>query len=327
MQTAGTIPRPTVPEQLVNRTVLVTGGAGFIGSHIAGALTEVCDVRVLDDLSAGDRDAVPGEAMFVEGDVRDDVTVTAAMADIDVVFHQAGRISVDASFDDPAATQTVNTQGTVTVLECARAAGADVVVASSAAIYGPPTDIPIEESTRKRPTSPYGISKLGADRFTQLYDSEYDMDAVALRYFNVYGPSQRADEYGGVISIFADRARDGKPLTVHGDGAQTRDFVHVRDVVQANLLAATADRTASAYNVGTGTQTSIADLAETIRRRCEGSPSVTHTDPRTGDIIHSQAAIDSAREELGYEPTVSLKDGLDSLIEHRNWSDPVSKSE
>ncbi|MFB6113985.1 MAG: NAD-dependent epimerase/dehydratase family protein [Halodesulfurarchaeum sp.] len=308
-----------VPDSLrdPDRTVLVTGGAGFIGSHLAETLANARpapEVRVLDDLSTGNRDNVPDNATFVEGDVRDEEILSTAMEDVDVVFHQSALVSVEASVDDPRRSHSNNVEGTLAVLEASRSRDTRVIVASSAAIYGEPTEIPVPESHPKSPKSPYGLEKLTADRYTRLYHRLYGIETVALRYFNVYGPRQSAGDYSGVISIFLEQARSGQPITVHGDGSQTRDFVHVTDVVRANLLAAHTDTVGAAVNVGTGTETAVQELAGTISDLTDSGADIVHTDPRTGDIERSAADLSKAESALGYRPTVSLENGLTTML-------------
>jgi len=237
------------------------------------------------------------------------------MADVDVVFHHAAMISVSESIESPEACQDVNTVGTLSVLDQARREDARVVVPSSAAVYGRPDSVPIPESAPKRPSSPYGISKLACDLYTRRYAELYGLETVTLRYFNVYGPRQRANDYSGVISIFLDRARTGRPLTVDGDGTQTRDFVHVADVVQANLLAATTDHTGEAFNIGTGSDISIRELADLVVSVTDADVEIQHSDPRDGDVPESCADIDHARATLGYDPTIELQNGLASVLD------------
>ncbi|WP_459191997.1 NAD-dependent epimerase/dehydratase family protein [Halosimplex sp. J119] len=300
---------------LAGESVLVTGGAGFIGSHLAAALTDHCDVTVLDDLSTGEAANVPDEAEFVEGDVRDPVDVETAMDGTDVVFHQAALADVRTSVRSPVEAHRRTASGTVKVLDAARREDARVVTASSAAIYGQPDTLPIHESDRKMPTSPYGIDKLAADQHTRAYNELYDLPTVALRYFNVYGPGRTDGGYSGVVSAFLDRARSDAVLTVHGDGTQTRDFVHVEDIVQANLLAGSTSETGQAYNVGTGTGVTVQEVAERVTDVVDSDSSIGYGDAREGDIKHSRAAIGRARSQLGYEPTYSFADGLETLVE------------
>ena len=299
---------------LCDKRVLVTGGAGFIGSHLVSALVEGNDVVVLDDLSTGSKKRVPAEAELIEGDIRDPDVVAEAMEGVDVVFHEAAVVSVAESMTDPEQTHAVNVTGTVRVLEAAKEQDARVVLASSAAVYGHPQSVPIAEDVPVDPTSPYGLSKSIDEQYASLYAAVYDLDVVALRYFNVYGPGQTGGDYSGVITVFFDQARSGGPLTVHGDGEQTRDFVHVRDVVQANLLAAAEGESGRVYNVGTGEAITIRGLAELVRETVGDSEvSIEHVSSRDGDIDQSRADIGRIASELGFEPSVTLADGLAEL--------------
>jgi UDP-glucose 4-epimerase len=309
---------------LSGQTVLVTGGAGFIGSHLVDALAPSNTVRVLDDFSTGRRANLPSNLTLIEGDVCDASALTAAMEGVDLVFHEAGFVSVKGSVEAPYFSNLVNANATVAVLEAARENDARVVTASSAAIYGAPETVPISEDAPTAPDSPYGIDKLAGDHYARAYNRLYGLDTVALRYFNVYGPRQTAGDYSGVISTFVDRATTGKPLVVHGDGSQTRDFVHVDDVVQANLLAATTDHTGEAFNVGTGTALSILDLATLIREATGLRAEIQFTDARTGDIQHSCADISRARDRLGYDPQVALADGLRRLVATNQREQPAN---
>ncbi|GKZ12517.1 NAD-dependent epimerase/dehydratase family protein [Haladaptatus sp. T7] len=297
-----------------DRTILITGGAGFVGSHLAESFARDNDVRILDDFSTGKRGNVPADATLIEGDVRDPEAVAEAMADVDIVFHEAAMVSVSRSVEHPLRSHAVTGNGSLVVLDRARREDARVVLASSAAVYGHPDAVPVVESEHKRPTSPYGIDKLTADQYARRFSDLYGIETVTLRYFNVYGPRQNP-EYSAVVRTFLDQARRGEDITIQGDGTQTRDFVHVDDVVQANCRAATTDRTGEAFNVGTGESVTIRELAETIRSVTDSSSDIVHTDPRPGDIDHSRADITKARTALGYEPTVSLSDGLAELVE------------
>ncbi|QCW02593.1 NAD-dependent epimerase/dehydratase family protein [Natrinema pallidum] len=293
--------------------ILVTGGAGFIGRNIARALVADNEVRILDDLSTGSRSTVPEGATLIEGDIRDDDALDRATADIDIIFHHAALISVEASIRDPERTHDINVTGTVKLLERARDEAARFVFASSAAVYGNPDTVPISEDAPLEPTSPYGLSKLAAERYVRLYADLYDLSAVALRYFNVYGPGQLDGDYSAVISVFVDQAAAGDPITVEGDGSQTRDFVHIDDVVQANLLAARAEQT-GVFNVGTGESISILELAETVQDLSDSTPEITHTEARSGDIDRSCARIAKSESSLGFEPSVSIEDGLETIL-------------
>jgi len=300
--------------EFAGTSVLVTGGAGFIGSHIADMVVDHADVRILDDLSSGSRDHVPDQATLIEGDIRDENTVERAMDGIDFLFHEAGLVSVPESLERPMDCHEINGTATVRLLEAGRRNDSRVVIASSAAIYGHPGHVPVPEDASKDPQSPYGIEKLSADHYVQTYAAQYDLDAVALRYFNVYGPRQSGGQYSGVISAFVDQARSGGPITVEGDGEQTRDFIHVDDVVDANLRAATIDSAETAFNVGTGTSVTINELAETVRDIVDADVPITHVDPRPGDIRHSKADISRARRELDFDPTIQLADGLPTAL-------------
>jgi UDP-glucose 4-epimerase len=309
-------------QTLSDRTVLITGGAGFVGSHLADRLVAGNEVRVLDDLSTGCREHVPEAAELIVGDVRDVDLLTRAMDGVDLVFHEAAVVSVEESVERPTAVHDVNVDGTLQVLEAARAVDARVVVASSAAVYGHPGEVPVPETDPKTPTSPYGIDKLAVDQYTRRYHELYGLETVALRYFNVYGPRQSAGAYSGVIDAFLEQAHSGGPITVEGDGTQTRDFVHVADVVDANLRAATTDRVGRAFNVGTGTETEIEALAETVRDVTGEEAPIVHTDPRDGDIDRSCASTARARDELGFEANLDLEAGLERLATVRS---PLSK--
>jgi UDP-glucose 4-epimerase len=290
---------------------LVTGGAGFIGSHLANQLVEDCEVTVYDDFSSGDADHVPERASIIQADVRDADRLAEAVVDADVVFHEAAQVSVQQSVSDPETSHEVNVDPMLTILETARDADTRVVFASSAAIYGHPSYLPIDEAHPKHPTSPYGLEKLTADHYCQLYHELYDVETVALRYFNAYGSRQQGGDYSGVISIFRDQARVDDDITIEGDGEQTRDFVHVDDIVQANLLAATSDdAVGEAFNIGTGDSTTIRELAETIQNVTDSDSDLVHVDPREGDINRSEAAIDKARDSLGFQPEYTITEGL-----------------
>ncbi|WP_339106460.1 NAD-dependent epimerase/dehydratase family protein [Haloterrigena salinisoli] len=297
-----------------DKTVLVTGGAGFIGSHLVEALAPDNEVRVLDDFSSGDRAYLPESVTTVEGDVADPIALQQAARGVDIIFHHAALVSVTQSVDAPRRSNETNLDASLLVLEQARQEDARVVVASSAAVYGHPDELPVSETASTEPTSPYGIQKLAVDQYARRYADLYDLETVALRYFNAYGPRQQGP-YSGVISTFLEQARAGEPITIEGDGEQTRDFVHVSDIVRANLRAATTDAVGEAYNIGTGSRTSIEELAETIRDATDSDSPIVHRDPRPGDIRHSGADISKARRTLGFEPRVTLESGIQSLVD------------
>ncbi|WP_049901132.1 NAD-dependent epimerase/dehydratase family protein [Natrinema sp. J7-1] len=302
-------------------TILVTGGGGFIGSHLVEALSPHNEVRVLDDFTTGDRAYLPDDVTVIKGDVRDPIALQEAARGVDVIFHHAALVSVTQSVDDPRRSNRTNLEASLLILEQARQEDARVVVASSAAVYGHPETLPVPETAPTTPTSPYGVQKLAVDQYARLYEDLYGLETVALRYFNVYGPRQRGP-YSGVISTFLEQARANEPITVEGDGRQSRDFVHVSDVVRANLRAATTDAVGEAYNIGTGQRTTILDLAETIRTITGSDSTIVHREPRTSDIRHSGADTSKTTRQLGFDATVGIESGIRSLVGH-DRSDPA----
>ena len=297
-----------------DETVLVTGGAGFIGSNLTRSLVEANEVFVFDDGSTGDPSDLPADATVIEGDEREGDAVADAVAGVDLVYHLAAVVSVDASVEDPIRSHAVNVDGTLAVLEAARDADCRVVVTSSAAIYGDPGSVPVDEATRPDPSSPYALEKYAADRYARLYHELYGVDAAVVRPFNVYGPGQAGGPYAGVIDVFRSQARAGDPITVHGDGEQTRDFVHVSDVVDAFRRVGAAAVAGDAFNVGTGESVTINELAEVVRSAVGSDSPITHTDPRPGDVRFSRADVSKARERLGYSPSVGLEEGIEDLL-------------
>ena len=300
---------------LADRSILVTGGAGFIGSRLSSQLSKVADLTVLDDFSVGDPSAVPDDARVIKEDVSNREAVLDSIPDVDVIFHQAGLVSVSRSIQSPYESHTSNATGTVNVLDAGREYNAGVVVASSAAIYGHPEYTPIDEEHPFDPISSYGLDKLTADYYTRLYADIYDLETVALRYFNVFGPGQTGGDYAGVIPVFIEQALSGEDISVHGDGEQTRDFVYVDDVVRANISAAQTATVGEAYNIATGASISIRELAEKIREIADSSSDIVHTESRSGDIEHSVADISKAEAALEYEPSVTLEEGLEHTLD------------
>lgn len=302
-------------QSLTKKNILITGGAGFIGSQIASSLVEMNDVTVIDNLSTGLRANVPDGAEFVEMDIRATNDLAKIVQDADIVFHEAAVVSVAQSVEDPKLSHEVNASATVSLLEAARNSDTRVILASSAAVYGRPTETPISESEPFSPTSPYGLNKATIDQYARMYHDLYGLETVSLRYFNVYGPGQQGGHYAGVIDIFLEQALRGDSITIHGDGTQTRDFVHVQDVVDANVRAAITPHVGKAYNIGTGTSVSIFELAETIRDVTNSDSEIIHTDARPGDIEQSHADVTKAKTELGYVPNIELKYGINTLVE------------
>ena len=302
---------------------LVTGGAGFIGSQIVEELLQRNhQVRVLDNFSTGKREnlafaATHPEIQIIEGDIRHRDTLADAMSGVDGVFHEAALVSVPASVERPDLSFEINAGGTFNVFEAARKAGVRrVICASSAAVYGDNDALPLVETAVPRPLSPYGLDKLYGERLASLYQSQYGLETIALRYFNVFGPRQDpSSPYSGVISIFVDKLRSGNVPTIFGDGEQTRDFVYVRDVVEANLKAMFADyRDFRVFNVGSGRRTSLNELFSELRQLISSAVMPQYAEPRPGDIRHSLADISLIRQELGYTPVVTVAEGLRLLL-------------
>ena len=305
---------------------LVTGGAGFIGSHIAQRLLETGhEVVVLDDFSSGSKAniaAIGKDVRVVEGDVRDLATVEACAAGCEVIFHEAAIVSVPYSIERPQQSHDVNIQGTLNVLQAARKAGTRrVLFASSAATYGEEPTLPKTEAMRPEPMSPYGVEKLTGEHYLATWSKLFGVETVALRYFNVFGPRQDPKSaYSGVISIFVDRILAGRPITFFGDGEQSRDFVYVANVVDANILGATREGVSGrVFNVACGKRTTLRQLAALIEGaagRTQSPVERVFADPRAGDIKDSVADISRARAELGYEPAIDVETGLAKLVEH-----------
>jgi UDP-N-acetylglucosamine/UDP-N-acetyl-alpha-D-glucosaminouronate 4-epimerase len=303
--------------------VLVTGGGGFIGSNLVRRLLERGDrVRVLDNFSTGHRGnlaGLEGELELVEGELRSYERVHNAVRGMEVVFHQGALPSVPRSVHDPLTTSAVNVEGTLNVLLAARDEGVRrVVFASSSSVYGNTGSLPRREDQHTDPISPYGVSKLAAERYCVAFSRVYELEAVALRYFNVFGPNQDpSSQYAAVVPRFIAAVRDGRPVPVHGDGEQSRDFTYVGNVVEANLLAAEAQGVSGAVlNVATGTSLSVAGLADAIGEILDRPVEKEHLPQRAGDVRDSWADIEAARRLLGYQPTVSLQDGLRLAAEH-----------
>jgi UDP-glucose 4-epimerase len=285
---------------------LVTGGAGFIGSHLARALLQQgLTVTVLDDLSVGRREQVPAGADFVHGDVRDAATVDRALEGVDCVFHEAAVVSVRASVDEFRHDADVNLMGTLTLL--GRMPGRGVrkaVLASSMAVYADsPEGTPITERHATVPISPYGIAKLAAERYWLLVSAHAGIPATVLRYFNTYGPGQTLTPYVGVITIFINRLLAGEPPVIFGDGEQRRDFVHVVDVVAANLLALESEVAGRIFNVGTGRGTSVNEVARGLTALLAPGITPRHVDAPAGELRYAVADIAAIQTALGFRPT------------------------
>lgn len=291
--------------------ILVTGGAGFIGSHLVQSLlNDGHDVLVVDDLSSGKRKQIPRGASFKKGDVRK-LAKLRLPEKIDAVFHLAAQIDVRRSVEDPAHDAAINIEGTIAVLMYAVQAGAKKIVFSSSggAIYGPCDLVPTTENSACQSSSPYGVAKFAAEEYIKLFSRLHSLPYVILRYSNVYGPGQDGSKESGVIAIFSRLASQGKALTIFGDGSQTRDFVYVGDVVQANLKAL-AYAGSGTFNIGTGKETSIKQLAETLNGLLPHPVAINYAPARMGEEMRSCLSNDLAKTELGWQPSVTLEQGL-----------------
>lgn len=303
---------------------LVTGGAGFIGSHIAEELVRAGkgEVIVFDDLSVGKAENIPAGCTFIEGDVRQKKALVKAMKDVDVVFHNAAFVSIRGSFERLREELDINCVGTLNVLEAAVERGVKkVIFASSMAVYGEPRYLPVDDEHPLNPVSPYGLSKVRGEQYCKIFGEKYGLSTVALRYFNTYGLRQSPSPYVGVITTFINQAIKGEPLTIFGDGNQTRDFVWVKDVAQANILAAFSN-VSGVFNVGSGDETSILMLADLIAKYL-GSRK-TNLEKPPGEVSRIFADISRARELLNYEPQGELQELLPTLI--KRWSEKYVRS-
>jgi len=302
-------------------TILVTGGAGFIGSHIVEELLRRGErVRVFDNFSSGFRanlQPFQGNLEVVEGDLRDAAAVGSAVQGVELVFHLAAFVSVAQSMEDPQTCFAVNVGGTVNLFEACRRAGVRrVVTSSSTAVYGDTEVFPTTEETPLQPLSPYALSKQVNELYARLYSQTLGLPVVALRYFNVYGPRQRPDsDYAAAIPIFVRRLLKGEPLIIYGDGRQSRDFIFVKDVVRANLLAAASDASGEAFNICTGQETTLITLLEELSGLAPRQPEVRFTAPRPGDIYRSFGSPEKAAEALGFRAGTSLAQGLAQTID------------
>jgi UDP-glucose 4-epimerase len=306
---------------------LVTGGAGFIGSHIVRALLEQgASVRVLDNFSTGKRENLEelrpqfngDQFQVVEGDLRDASGVEEAVSGIEVIFHEAAFVSVPQSMREPQNCFDVNITGTSLLFDAARRAGVRrAVVASSAAVYGESGALPLIEETPLQSRSPYALSKRVGEMYAELFTGSFGLEVVALRYFNVYGPRQRPDSmYAAAVPIFARRLLDNRPVTVFGDGGQTRDLINVHDVVRANLIASEHPNAAGkVFNVCTGLETRLLDLLDVMYELFPGAPEPEFAAARAGDIYRSVGSPRKAADVMGFRAEVSLVEGLKETID------------
>jgi UDP-glucose 4-epimerase len=310
--------------------VLVTGGAGFIGSHIADALLAAGrEVVVVDDFSSGHRKNIPKAAHFIEGDLSEPGVAEAAVDGCDSVVHCAAMPSVALSVEDPMASHRANLGASTRLLLAARDAGVRrIVYSSTSAVYGGEVDGAADETLREAPMSPYGLNKLAAEHLFRMSPKLFGVDTVCLRYFNIFGPRQDPNSpYSGVISIFVTHALEGRCPMIHGDGKQSRDFTYVGDVVKANLLGLDLERgEGRVMNIGWGRSTDLLTIWGHISKAC-GQPELepTYGPPRAGDIRHSMARTEVARQVLGFEPSVSLEVGLGETVAWYRSAPPVAR--
>lgn len=304
--------------------ILVTGGAGFIGSHVTDAyLAEGHEVTVLDSLVHGKREQVPAGAEFIEMDIRDPAAGELIRSrHFDVINHHAAQMDVRVSVDDPRYDASVNIDGLLNLLEAARTAGVQrfIYVSSGGVIYGEPEQRPTPESAPKAPESPYGVTKLAGEQYLYYYHRVHGLEYAALRYSNVYGPRQDPHGEAGVVAIFSNRILAEEPLTVFGDGEQTRDYVYISDVVAANVLLSRHDLSPAqrlddrGFNVGTGVETSVNELAASLMRSADNLVEIRRADPRAGELRHS--SLDATRlRSLGWAPAKTVEAGLKETFE------------
>jgi UDP-N-acetylglucosamine/UDP-N-acetyl-alpha-D-glucosaminouronate 4-epimerase len=303
--------------------LLVTGGAGFIGSHLAGRLTDLGhEVRILDNFATGRRSnllALPDNVELVEGDIQSYERVHNAVVGCEVVFHEAALPSVPRSVQDPLTSNATNITGTLNVLLAARDAGVRrVVFGSSSSIYGAGPEMPKQEGMKPEPISPYAVAKLACENYCRSFGEVYGLETVSLRYFNVFGPRQDPlSQYAAVVPNFITALMAGEPPVVFGDGQQSRDFTYVQNVVAANVLAMDATGVAGeVFNVAYGRQTTLNQLLAELRELLDTDVEAQYVASRPGDVPNSLADCSRAREALGYEPSIDLREGLKRTIDH-----------
>jgi UDP-glucose 4-epimerase len=298
--------------------VLVTGGAGFIGSHLVEHFQGKAEVRVLDNLRSGYRRNLDGfDVEFIEGSILDADAVKRAVEGVDYVFHLAALISVPESMAKPRECVDLNVTGLLNVLEAAANAGArKLVLASSAAIYGNNPTVPKVETMLPEPKSPYAITKLDGEYYNAMFTTEGRLETASMRFFNVFGPRQDPNSaYAAAVPIFIRKALAGEPLTIYGDGGQTRDFIYVKDIVAALVFAATTPGITGTFNVGYGASTTINDIARTIIAEAGSDSEIRYEAERAGDVRHSLASVERL-SEAGFRPVSNLREGLAATLRY-----------
>lgn len=299
------------------KNALITGGAGFIGGHIAHRLVDAGrNVKVLDNLSVGRKENLPDSAELIVGDIRDTEILKSAFENVDVVFHLAAKVSIRLAVDEFHDDADINLIGTLKVLKAARDAGVKkLVYASSMAIYGNPDYSPQDESHPKRPTSPYGVSKLASEKYISILAPLWGIDFINLRLFNTYGPRQTPSPYVGVITIFIRNILSGEQVKIFGDGKQKRDFIYVGDVARAFDLAASSDVSGITLNVGTGIPTDVNTIADILINRLDKNAKPVNTPPVAGEPGDSLADISLAQSMIGFSAEYGIDEKIDEAIE------------
>jgi UDP-glucose 4-epimerase len=301
--------------ELRGAKILVTGGAGLIGSHLVDELSLKNEVIVLDNLSSGsllNLETSKDRITFIKGDILNKARLKDIVGEVEFVFHLAANVGPIKSIEDPYFDMEVNIKGTINLLEaCLNSNIKRLVYSSSAATYGEAKYLPVDENHPLNPESPYAVSKMAAEKYCFVFYKVHGVPITSLRYFNVYGPRQKGGGYASVIPIFINEVREKKPLTVFGDGKQTRDFVFVKDIVTANVLAATHPAAVGEiFNIATGKGSSLEELVSILNQLSGKKNPVVYDEPRAGEIKHSRANIEKAQRVLGYNPSATFKEGL-----------------
>jgi len=301
--------------ELKGKNILVTGGVGFVGSHIVDRLSPENKVTVLDNLFTGslsNLEKSKDRIAFIKGDILDKSLVSNIVADVEFIFHLAAHVGNIRSLQDPYFDMDVNIRGMLNLLEACRDSKVKrLVYSSSGAIFGEAKYLPIDEEHPLHPESPYAVSKMAAEKYAFAFYKVYGVPTASVRYFNIYGPRQDTSEYANAISIFLSRVKDGKSLTIFGDGKQTRDFIFIEDVVTANILAATQPAAVGEiFNIATGRATSINQITDIIKQISGRESPIIYADPRAGEVRHSRANIEKAQKLLGFSPKTDLNEGL-----------------